>query len=116
MGRDYTRQELLIDAAAAAYKLHEVSGRGDLRRFTDDDVFRYAVAYPWLRLAEPTCQLVTRKLVGGEAQMSWNGMCRLGNILVYDRDEDINYRYLWAGLSTTLVVVGAQSDQLLASS
>jgi hypothetical protein len=67
MGREYTRQELLIEAAAAANRLFEVGGRGDLRRFTDDDVFRFAVAYLWLRLAEPTCQLVTRRLVGAQA-------------------------------------------------
>ncbi|MDQ1250837.1 MAG: hypothetical protein QG597_5217 [Actinomycetota bacterium] len=67
MGREYTRQELLVEAAAAA-KLLEVGGRGDLRRYSDDEVFQYAVAYRWLRLAEPTCQLVTRRLVGGDAQ------------------------------------------------
>lgn len=115
MGREYTRQELLIEAAAAANRLSEVGGRGDLRRFTDDDVFRFAVAYLWLRLAEPTCQLVTRRLVGSDAQLSWEGMCRLRNILAHDRDEDINYRYLWVQLSNTLVVVGAQADRLLAS-
>ena len=114
MGRDYTRQELLIEAAAAAATLLEVGGRGDLRRFSDDEVFRYAVAYLWLRLAEPTCQLVTRRLVGGDAQVNWDGMCRLRNILAHDRDEDIDYRSLWAGLSTTLVGIGAQADRLLA--
>lgn len=114
MGREYTRQELLIEAAAAASRLFEVGGRGDLRRFIDDEVFRYAVAYLWLRLAEPTCQLVTRRLVGHDAQMSWDGMCRLRNSLAHDREEDINYRYLWAGLSTSLVLVGAQADRLLA--
>lgn len=29
-------------------------------------------------------------------------------------DDDVDYRSLWAGLSTTLVVVGAQADRLLA--
>ena len=115
MGREYTRQELLVEVAAAANRLYEVGGMGDLRRYTDDEVFRFAVAYLWLRLAEPTCQLVTRRLVGGDAQASWDGMCRLRNILAHDRDEDINYRYLWAGLATTLVEVGAQADQLLAA-
>ena len=115
MGREYTRQELLVEAAAAANRLCEVGGMGDLRRYADDEVFRFAVAYLWLRLAEPTCQLVTRRLVGGDAQVSWEGMCRLRNILAHDRDEDINYRSLWAQLSTTLEEVGAQADLLLAA-
>ena len=31
MGRAYTRSELLVEVAAAATKLHEVGGTGDLR-------------------------------------------------------------------------------------
>lgn len=114
MGREYTRRELLMESAAAANRLHDVGGRGDLRRFADDEVFRFAVAYLWLRLAEPTCQLVTRRLVGGDSQVSSEGMCRLRNSLAHDGDADIDYRSLWAQLSTTLVLVGAQADRLLA--
>ena len=84
MGWDYPRQELLIEAAAAASKLSEVGSRGDLHLYTDDEVFRYTVAYLWLRLAEPTCQRVTRRLVGADTQVIWEGMCRLRNLLAHD--------------------------------
>lgn len=57
MGREYTRQELLIESAAAASRLYEVGGRGDRRRFTDDDVFRFAGAY--LCIAPPSIRLST---------------------------------------------------------
>ncbi len=39
MGRAYTRDELIVEAAASG-KLREVSSNGDVRRFTDDRVFR----------------------------------------------------------------------------
>jgi uncharacterized protein with HEPN domain len=114
MGREYTRRELLMESAAAANRLHDVGGRGDLRRFADDEVFRFAVAYLWLRLAEPTCQLVTRRLVGGDAQVSWEGMCRLRNILAHDRDEDIDYLPLWSDLALKVATTVAHIDRLLA--
>ena len=113
MGREYTRHELLIEASAAAGNLSEVAERGDLRRFSDDEVFKYAVAYLWLRLAEPTCQLVTRKLVGDQTRVSWAGMCRLRNSLAHDRNEDINYLPLWTNLSVKMDKTAARLDQLM---
>ncbi|MDQ1250834.1 MAG: hypothetical protein QG597_5214 [Actinomycetota bacterium] len=53
MGREFSRPELLVEASAAATKLDEFGSRGDRRRFSDDEVFQYAIAFAWLRLAEP---------------------------------------------------------------
>ena len=52
---------MLVEVGAAVARLGEVSSLADLRRYSDDEVFRCAVAYLLLRLTEPVCQLVTRR-------------------------------------------------------
>ena len=59
MGREYTRQELLVEAAAAANRLCEVGGMGDLRRYTDDEVFRSRFA--WLLFRHTETALARRR-------------------------------------------------------
>ena len=115
MGRAYTRNELLVEVAAAATKLHEVGGMGDLRRYTDDEVFRFGLAYCWLRVAEPACQLVTRRLVGDGANEVWGGMCTIRNALAHEREEDINYRPLWFNLPSSASASLAHAERLLAA-
>ncbi len=112
MGRVLTRHELILEASAAADSLQEVSSSGDHRRFADDKVFRYAVAFAWLRLAEPLCRLVTRRLVGEEARRAWSGMCGLRNMLAHERDEDINYLPLWSDLALKMGRTVADIDRL----
>lgn len=89
--------------------------RGDLRRYVDDEVFRFALAYLWLRLAEPACQLSTRRLIGEPSRNAWTGMCTIRNTLAHDREEDINYRPLWANIATTVGATLAETDRLLAT-
>jgi uncharacterized protein with HEPN domain len=115
MGRVYTREELIVEVAAASGNLREVSSRGDMRRFTDDVVFRYAVAFLWLRLAEPTCQLVTRRLVGERSRRTWEGMCGIRNRLAHEREQDIDFVKLWADLPSTLDGAEALVDRLMAA-
>ena len=113
MGRELSRHELIVEASAAVDSLLEVSSFGDRRRYDDDKVFRYAVAYAWLRLAEPLCRLVTRHLVGEETRRAWSGMCGLRNILAHERDEDINYLPLWSDLTMKMERTVAHLDRLL---
>lgn len=115
MGPAYTRDELIVEVAAAAGNLREVSSNGDVRRFTDDSAFRYAVAFLWLRLAEPTCQLVTRRLVGEGSRRTWEGMCRFRNMLAHEREQDIDFVILWAEIPSTLYRTEAQVERLLAN-
>jgi uncharacterized protein with HEPN domain len=115
MGRVYTRDELIVELSAASGNLREVSASGDFRRFTDDRVFRFAVAFLWLRLAEPACQLVTRRLVGAPSRLAWEGMCWIRNMLAHEREQDIDFDELWAGIPSTLDRTEAQLDRLLAA-
>ncbi len=115
MDREYTRQELLVEVVAAASRLRELGARGDLRRFTDDEVFRFALAYLWLRLAEPACQLVTRRLVGEMSMAVWSGLCPIRNALAHERDEDINYQRLWVNVPAAVEASLGEADRLLAS-
>jgi hypothetical protein len=48
MGQEFSRHELLVEASAAATKLGEFGSRGDRRRFSDDEVFQYAINHPRL--------------------------------------------------------------------
>lgn len=115
MGRVHTRDELLAEVAAGSGNLREVSSNGDLRRFTDDRVFRFAVAFLWLRLAEPACQLVTRRLVGDQSRRAWEGMCGIRTMLAHEREQDIDFDELWAEIPSTLGRTEAQLDRLLAA-
>ena len=116
MGRELTRYEVLVEASAAATKLREFGSRGDWRRFTDDEVFRYAVAFEWLRLTEPLCGLISRRLIGTAAPREWEPACEVRNLLAHERDQDINYTRLWEGIHTTLGATEVRLDQLIAES
>lgn len=115
VGRVYTRDELIVELAAASGNLREVSSNGDVRRFTDDRVFCYAVAFLWLRLAEPACQLVTRRLVGAPSRQVWEGMCGIRNRLAHEREQDIDFDQLWANIPSTLDRTEAQVERLTAA-
>ena len=116
MGRELTRSELLFEASDAATRLRKVSSRGDTHRYTDDEVFRSAVAFLWLRYAEPLCQLVIRRLVGDAARRAWDGMCDIRNMLAHERNQNIDFAALWDELPTTLNLTEAPLDRLLADS
>ncbi|MFI0432692.1 MAG: hypothetical protein ACH36H_06085 [Candidatus Nanopelagicales bacterium] len=45
MSREYTRDELILDVAAASANLREVSSNGDVRRFTDERVFSLSLGF-----------------------------------------------------------------------
>ena len=115
MGRVYTRKELIAELAAASGNLREVSSSGDERRFTDDRVFCYAVAFLWLRLAEPACQLVTRRLVGDRSALAWEGMCGIRNRLAHEREQDIDFVKLWVDIPSMLDRTDVEVDRLLAA-
>ena len=114
MGRELSRSELLVEAASAVEALRDVSSSGDRRRDEDDKMFRYAVAFAWLRLAEPLCRLFARRLVGGEARRAWAGMCDIRNKLAHERDQDIPFATLWALLTDGLPETELQLDRLMA--
>lgn len=114
MGREFSRPELLVEASAAATKLDEFGSRGDRRRFSDDEVFQYAIAFAWLRLAEPLCRLITRRLVDDQVRREWQGMCEVRNVLAHERDQDINCPRLWQGIHTTLGGTQTTLDRLVA--
>jgi uncharacterized protein with HEPN domain len=115
MGRELSRSELLVEAASAAEALRDLASSGGRRRYNDDRAFRYAVAFAWLRLAEPLCRLFSRRLVGGEARRAWAGMCDIRNKLAHERDQDIPFAPLWALLTDGLPQTEAQVDRLLSA-
>lgn len=61
---------LLVDAGIVRRTLAHDIPPILARRFTDDRAFRYSVAFLWLRLAEPACQLLTRRFVGEDPRQS----------------------------------------------
>lgn len=114
MGRELSRHELLVEAASAAEALRDVSSSGDRRRYDDDKVFRYAVAFAWLRLTEPLCRLINGRLVGDDARRTWAGQCETRNMLAHERYQDIDFDALWVLLAPTLDLTEAQLDRLMA--
>ena len=62
MGRVYTREGVLVAARAAVARLGEGSSRGGLWRY-DDELFRFAVAYLWLRSNLPA-EAVWSQVIG----------------------------------------------------
>lgn len=115
MREGLTRRERLAEAADAAVKLREVGALGDRRRYDDDDVFRYAVAFLWLRFTEPLCQLVSRRQVGDATRRGWAGMCDIRNALAHERSQDIDFKGLWEDIPSTLDRNENVLDRLLAS-
>ena len=108
----YTRDELLAEVVAGSGSLCEVSSNRDFRRFADAWVFRFAVVFPWLRLAEPACQLVTRRLVGDHSRRAWEGICGIRNMLAHE--QDIDFDELWSEIPSTPECSDAQLDSLRA--
>lgn len=92
-----------------------MSSRGGVRRFSDDRVFRYVVAFLWLRLAEPACQLLTRRLAGEESRRTWEGMCGIRSRFAHEREQDIDFTKLWIDIPSTLNQTEAQVDRLTGS-
>ncbi|MDQ1245955.1 MAG: hypothetical protein QG597_322 [Actinomycetota bacterium] len=99
----------------AAVRLGDVTGKGDLRRFDDDLVFRYAVAYLWLRLTEPATQLLARRLVDGDALPRWSKLPFIRNSLAHDIDEDIDYPQLWESVPDVIEYIEPDVAALLSA-
>lgn len=68
---------MLVEVGAVVARLGEVSSLGDLRRYSDDEVFRCVVAYLWLRFTEPVRQIITRRPSCRHVR-SCAGRCQVG--------------------------------------
>lgn len=109
------RRRYLLEMAAATDRLAIAAARGDQRRYSDDDLYRYAVAFLWLRLAEPATRLLTLRLLDERAVPAWGLLTTIRNSLAHQRDEEIDYGTLWTKLPNTLESVKDDLDLLLAS-
>jgi len=109
------RRRYLVEMFAAADRLARAAALGDDRRYEDDDLYRYAIAFLWLRLAEPATRLLTLRLVDRRSIPVWGLLTAVRNSLAHESDEEIPYRQLWTKLPETLDVVGRDLDLLLAS-
>jgi uncharacterized protein with HEPN domain len=101
-GRGLSRREMLVEVGAAADAAREVTSRGDRQMYEDDVIFRYAVAFACLRLAEPICRLITWRLVGADSWLAWAGICRVRSVLAHERYEDIDFDGLWTDMVSAL--------------
>ena len=99
---------------AANGRLLETAAKGDQRRFEDDDVFRCAIAYLWLRLSEPATQLLSKRLVSPSVAREWSILTSIRNSLAHLPDDEIDYEQLWDLLPTLPMSVGQDVDRLLA--
>lgn len=113
MERQLSRRELLVEFSVACAALREVGNQGDAMRFDNDRVFRFAIAFLWLRAAEPACQLRKRRLVDEVTRDSWSALCIVRNTLAHGRGEDIGFGALWRELSGGLISMEAQAAKLL---
>lgn len=109
------RRRYLAEMTAAADRLARAAERGDDRRYTDDDLYRFAIAFLWLRLAEPATRLLTLRLVDARKIPVWSLLTAIRNSLAHDSDEEIPYGQLWTKLPETLEAVGHDLDLLLTS-
>lgn len=109
------RQLYLIEMGAASDRLATAAAQGDERRYADDDLYRYAIAFLWLRLAEPATRLLSLRLVDERTVPVWKLLNAVRNSLAHDSDEEIPYGQLWTTLPETIDVVGRDLDLLLAS-
>jgi uncharacterized protein with HEPN domain len=105
----------LVEMAAATDRLASAATRGDQRRYTDDDLYRFAIAFLWLRLAEPATRLLTLRLVDEQALPVWGVLTTIRNSLAHQLDEEIAYGRLWTELPDTIQTVNDDLDLLLAS-
>jgi uncharacterized protein with HEPN domain len=101
--------------AAATDCLATAATHGDPRRFTDDDLYRYAIAFLWLRLVEPATRLLTLRLVDRDTVPGWESFMVIRNSLAHDRNEEIDYSILWGQLPETVEAVRDELDLLPAS-
>ena len=108
------RHELLVEMDAACDRLTAAAGQGDRRRYVDDPLFRCAIAYLWLRSAEPAAQLLSRRLVDHSRKSTWSYLPVIRNSLAHDREQQIDYDKLWDLLPTLPMSVGRDVDRLLA--
>lgn len=66
------RQEILDLAAELGIINVRVGYTGRLvGTVTDDDLYRFAIAFLWLRLAEPATRMLTQRLLDGRAVPAW---------------------------------------------
>lgn len=105
----------LVEMTSAADHLSTASTLGDYRRYIDDDLHRYAIAFLWLRLVEPATRLLTLRLVDRDSVPDWESFVVVRNSLAHDRNEEIDYSILWGKLPDTLEAVSDDVDLLLAS-
>lgn len=101
--------------AAATDRLARAADSGDGRRYADDDLYRYAIAFLWLRLAEPATRLLNLRLVDERTVPTWGLLTTVRNSLAHQLDEEIAYSRLWSRLPETLETVSGDLDHLLAS-
>ena len=109
------RKRYLVEMAAATDRLASAATRGDQRRYADDDLYRFAIAFLWLRLAEPATRLLSLRLVDERAVPVWGVLTTIRNSLAHQLDEEIAYGRLWTELPDTVQAVNDDLDLLLAS-
>lgn len=109
------RRRYLVEMASATDHLSTASTQGDHRRYTDDDLYRYAIAFLWLRLVEPATRLLTLRLVDRDIVPDWQSFIVIRNSLAHDRNEEIDYSILWGNLKDTIESISDDLDLLLAS-
>lgn len=109
------RKRYLVEMAAATDRLASAASRGDQRRYADDDLYRFAIAFLWLRLAEPATRLLSLRLVDERAVPVWGVLTTIRNSLAHQLDEEIAYGRLWTELPDTVQAVNDDLDLLLAS-
>ena len=101
--------------AAATDRLNRAASRGDDRRYADDELYRYAIALLWLRLAEPATRLLALRLVDADAVPAWDQLNVVRNSLAHELDEEIAYGRLWTELGRTVQSISRDLDLLLAA-
>ena len=101
--------------AAANDRLARAADSGDNRRCADYDLYRYAIAFLWLRLAEPATRLLKQRLVDARTVPTWDSLTTIRNSLAHQLDEEIAYSRLWSKLPETLEAVSEDLDRLMAS-
>ena len=100
--RSLTRDELLEEMLWAIEAIKEANSLGSEARLQRNPLYRYAMAFLWLRLGEPANQLVRRRLVGDSTAKRWQYLSAARNQLAHERDQDIAYLGLWHKLHSAL--------------
>lgn len=113
--RSKTRRSLLVEMGRELDELAAVASMGDFRRYQDDSLFRSAVAFRWLRVAEPAAQLLRRRLVDEDQLESWSDIPQIRHSLAHDFDDEISYWVLWDNLAQASGTWQMDVAQLLAA-